>query len=189
MKKQKKNLVCSTCNVLVKDRLKRDKCSRCYQNFMNNESISYKLKTIYNRMYQRCNNKNKENSKYYLNKKLCSREEFLEKFENDNTYKRLFKNWIESGRQLKLTPSIDRIDNTKGYDIDNLQFITHSQNCSKDKHSVPVMVIKDQRLIGIFSTLGDAAKFTGLDVRAISRASRGIRKHVSGYTFVRLDDE
>jgi hypothetical protein len=44
---------------------------------------------------------------------------------------RLFIAWEESGFIIRLTPSIDRIDNKLGYEIGNLQFITQSENSSK----------------------------------------------------------
>ena len=51
--------------------------------------------------------------------------------ESDPEFIRLFKEWEESGYEYKLTPSIDRIDNSRGYDLDNIQFLTLSENSKK----------------------------------------------------------
>lgn len=47
-------------------------------------------------------------------------------------YSELHKKWVESRYKLKFCPSIDRIDNTKGYTFDNVQIITFEQNLSKE---------------------------------------------------------
>lgn len=47
------------------------------------------------------------------------------------TFISLYSEWQESGYELKLAPSIDRIDNTKGYYIDNIQWMTFSDNSRK----------------------------------------------------------
>lgn len=43
-------------------------------------------------------------------------------------YELLFEKYKESGFDRKLAPSIDRIDSKKGYVIDNMRWITHSEN-------------------------------------------------------------
>ena len=43
----------------------------------------------------------------------------------------LYDNWVLSKFEYKLSPSLDRVDNNKGYTVDNLQFLTHSENSRK----------------------------------------------------------
>jgi len=43
----------------------------------------------------------------------------------------LHEAWKYSNFNRKLTPSIDRIDNKKGYTVDNMQWMTLSNNSSK----------------------------------------------------------
>lgn len=50
---------------------------------------------------------------------------------NNEQYKKLFENWKNADFDRRLTPSINRIDPTKGYYLDNVEFITTSENCSK----------------------------------------------------------
>ena len=47
------------------------------------------------------------------------------------TFKDIYDLWVASGFQRRLSPSIDRIDNKKGYSIDNIQWITQSENSKK----------------------------------------------------------
>jgi hypothetical protein len=44
----------------------------------------------------------------------------------------LYKNWQENGYKRAYSPSIDRIDNRRGYEFDNLQWLTFSQNARKN---------------------------------------------------------
>jgi hypothetical protein len=39
--------------------------------------------------------------------------------------------WVDSGFTPKLVPSIDRIDNNKGYTIDNIRWLSKSDNSKK----------------------------------------------------------
>ena len=61
-----------------------------------------------------------------------SKEEFM-KWANENMDKfmELYAPWAASNYQKKLAPSVDRIDNSKGYTKDNLQWLTHGQNSAK----------------------------------------------------------
>lgn len=36
--------------------------------------------------------------------------------------------WVASGRQMDLIPSVDRLDNTQSYDLNNIQLVTWKQN-------------------------------------------------------------
>ena len=47
------------------------------------------------------------------------------------TFISLYRIWQDSGFERKLTPSIDRIDSSKGYTLDNIQWLTFSNNCKK----------------------------------------------------------
>lgn len=65
----------------------------------------------------------------------CTRKEFIEwcrKKENYLVFLKLFEAWKAGGFKRKDTPSIDRIDNKKGYQIENLQWLTQSENTKKD---------------------------------------------------------
>lgn len=50
-------------------------------------------------------------------------------------FKKLFKTWELCGYDRKLTPSINRIDSSKGYILGNIEFITHSENSTLGNYS------------------------------------------------------
>lgn len=60
-----------------------------------------------------------------------SREEFYKFGLESATFLTLFKLWRETGCTRKLTPSLDRIDRTKGYSLDNIQWLSVSDNSKK----------------------------------------------------------
>lgn len=75
------------------------------------------------------------NSSQSQGKGICTREEFYEwckAFENLDIFIALFYEWAGAGFPLHLTPSVDRIDPTKGYIIGNLQWLSFEENCRKN---------------------------------------------------------
>ena len=47
-------------------------------------------------------------------------------------YDEIYKAWVLSGYDKNYTPSIDRIDDSKGYSFDNVQIMTWSENRMKE---------------------------------------------------------
>ena len=89
------------------------------------------LDHIYNGIVQRC--EGRCNRSY----RVCgtvplSREEW-EKFckETDIEFMELYDVWKKSGFKRSLAPSIDRVNNDMGYEINNMQWLTQSANSSK----------------------------------------------------------
>lgn len=70
--------------------------------------------------------------KTYKNVKLkCTVEEFTKYAEKSNQLKKVYEKWVENNYSRKFTPTIDRIDITKDYSIDNIQFLSNSDNVKK----------------------------------------------------------
>lgn len=61
----------------------------------------------------------------YTSKELC---DWL--LDNDD-YIKMFNRWEDSGYASGLTPSIDRLDDYKGYSFDNIQLLTWDENRAK----------------------------------------------------------
>lgn len=103
---------------------------------------------VANEMYD----KQKYRAKTHNYKKVeYSRQEFLEWLYRDDTYTKLFNVWVESGNDKYLKPSIDRLDATKGYALDNIQVITWGENDQKGKHeNLTVKVVMQFDLNGNF---------------------------------------
>lgn len=88
-----------------------------------------KLMLTYNNMNRRVRGYVKPH--LYEGKFLLDRDTFYKWSENDLNYLTLYKDWVDSDYNSKLSPSIDRIDSSKGYSLGNIQWITHSENSSK----------------------------------------------------------
>jgi hypothetical protein len=90
------------------------------------------LLTMYMLMTRRAKS-SKFHSRAY-GKQLLSREEFTNLAMADNSLKGLFDKWVESGYERRLCPTPDRLDNSKGYELGNIQFITQSANATKGNY-------------------------------------------------------
>lgn len=84
--------------------------------------------TMYQNMKKRVSGGDKNKAHLYKDMQIMTKEEFHKWILNDEAYSRQFKIWEESGRQLKHTPSIDRIKSSEGYVIGNVRIISQSEN-------------------------------------------------------------
>lgn len=66
----------------------------------------------------------------YLGLPVLPLDEFYDWALDNYEFWRLYKHWVASGYNRKLTPSVNRIDSTKGYLIENMEWVTHSVNSS-----------------------------------------------------------
>lgn len=69
-----------------------------------------------------------------LGKELCGLEEFLAKYAHSRLVIKLWETWRDSGYALFLTPSIDRVDSTKGYSLENIQWLAWQDHVCKTKY-------------------------------------------------------
>ncbi len=59
-------------------------------------------------------------------------QELREYLMNNQKYINMFNRYIESGRDKNLAPSVDRLENDRGYSFDNIQLITWKENLLKE---------------------------------------------------------
>lgn len=64
-------------------------------------------------------------------KELLPRDEFYEWALSSDRFEELFAAYEESGYDRKLAPSPDRIDPDRGYTLDNMRWLTHSENSGR----------------------------------------------------------
>lgn len=115
-----------------------------------------------------------------------------------NGLNQLWINYLESGKDKNLKPSIDRIDPYKGYEFDNMQLITWRENHLKgvrsNKHKKsyqyrengkPVSLYKNGIFVKTFKSSVLCAKFLGVHKVSISKVLNGrlktIKKHTVKY--------
>lgn len=125
--------VCS-CKRIKENRIKKIDYYSKYDFFRNKENYKLICSRKYSMMKQRVLRTSSHRSSAE-GKDIISKEEFMEwcyKESNKNSFIKLQKIWKESGYKRTLAPSIDRIDNEKGYSIDNLQWLSLRDNIKKD---------------------------------------------------------
>lgn len=64
----------------------------------------------------------------YKGLELCTKKEFITWAEKDLDFNWLFVQYKNSKGVRALAPSVDRIDSSKGYTLDNMRFLTLSEN-------------------------------------------------------------
>lgn len=88
------------------------------------------LSNIYTRMLQRVRGLNTRNPHLFKGKPILEREFFKMWSKNHPEFLILYKQWVISEFNNKLTPSVNRLDSSRGYTIDNMEWVTFSQNCT-----------------------------------------------------------
>lgn len=85
------------------------------------------LMRVYRNMKSRIKGIQKTKFHLYKGKSLLSKETFYDWSKTSN-FSTLFTVYVKSDYQMKLAPSIDRIDASLGYEIGNIRWVTHSEN-------------------------------------------------------------
>lgn len=95
------------------------------------------LMRLYRNMNSRINGVQKAKHHLYVGKELIDRDSFYWWALGSQKFYELFGAYKEANFERKLAPSVDRIDSTKGYTLDNMEWVTMSENSrrgSKSKH-------------------------------------------------------
>ena len=82
----------------------------------------------YRNMESRVTGIQKLKAHLYKGKSLLDREEFYNWAFNNEDFNRLYIAWVENKYDRKLCPTVDRIDSEYGYFLENMRWITHSEN-------------------------------------------------------------
>lgn len=104
----------------------------------------------YNYMRDRVTDpKRSEGGRHYYNLPICSRQEFFQFANSNPKFSRLFKTYKRSRGNRAKAPSVDRIDIYKGYTLNNIQFLTLSDNVLK-VHSDKWFTLKSKKTGKLF---------------------------------------
>ncbi len=86
------------------------------------------LMRLYRNMKSRIDGVQKQKHYLYEGKELIGKNEFYDWAKSNSAFVRLFEEYEKSGYDRKLSPSVDRMDSSKGYEVSNMEFVTHSEN-------------------------------------------------------------
>lgn len=86
------------------------------------------LMRVYRNMLSRVVGIQKREAHFYEGLPILPKQVFYAWSWSDAEFWRLWEQWQSTERVQTLTPSIDRKDATKGYTLDNMQWVTQSEN-------------------------------------------------------------
>ena len=119
------------------DRLKQNERQRELRRLNNNAYTKKYEKTprgflmrLYRNMQSRVTGVQVKKRHLYHGKELLSREDFYTwaLHGNEKQFFNMFEEYENSGYDRKLAPTVDRINSAKGYTLDNMRWLTHSEN-------------------------------------------------------------
>jgi len=122
-------------------------------------------------------------------------EELQEWLSNDWLFDLLRINWINCGFLKDMRPSIDRIDDNKGYSFDNIQVMTWKENKTKSEidmrsgklthgnnpQKAVLQLNKSNQITKEYVSINEAGRQTGIDFKCISACCVGRTKTAGGY--------
>jgi hypothetical protein len=120
---------CKVCKLLEQKKY-REKCNNSSTKKYEKTKSGFVMRA-YRNMQSRIKGIQAKKYHLYFGKSILAKEKFYEWCQYDEQFHILFDNWQRKNYDRKLTPSIDRIDSSKGYIIGNMQWITHSENSRK----------------------------------------------------------
>jgi len=114
-----------------------------------------------------------------------SLEEFREWACNKEDFITIYDKWVESFYMKPLRPSADRIDDNKGYSLDNIKIVTWQENDEKEraKKRKPILRINEDGSTCEFESALQAFRATGISFSSIREVCRGKRKSAGGYVW------
>lgn len=101
-----------------------------YCNFHTRKAtINRFLGNLYSGMKERVSGRKTKRPDLYKGKPLIPKDAFMIWAKNHPDFFSLYKRWASCNFDRKLTPTINRIDSSKGYVLGNIEWMTNSQNC------------------------------------------------------------
>lgn len=105
---------------------------KTYDKIRYRTNIERLKKCKYRGIVSRSENKYKNRDYLVAGMNYLSWEQFEKWWElNESDFRKCYIIWKKSGYRNKFAPSIDRIDSSKGYTTENMQWLLLTQNCSK----------------------------------------------------------
>ena len=170
--------ICNTCNTkkeLSEFRNKEKRCKKCY--YERNLNLERTKKGIVKRLY--IDQKSRKDKKLYY-----SEQELFIWFWDQPNAEILYSNWVDSGYLKSQKPSVDRLDDYKGYSFDNIQLITWKENNKKPTPKKRKKVLKydlEMNFITEYKSLTEAANSINGHKSDICHVCKGKNKTSKGF--------
>jgi len=157
-------------------------CKECRD--LEYEKTKHSIDRLFSVIYssQKANSKTREHKEPAYTKKQLR--EWVE-ITNKDKFDKLLDNWIESGYKKMYKPSVDRLDDSKGYTLDNIQLVTFQENVDKQAEEVymgslnanviPVYQYDEDGIyVNSYSSATAASRATGQHRKMIKKACDGV---------------
>jgi len=104
---------------------------------------------------------------------------------SQESFDKLYDIWVKSGYITTLKPSVDRIDDKKGYSFNNIQLMTWGDNCKKGRLLIkkPVLQLFNSSTSKEYESIAKAGLDTKIDPASISRACSGVQILAGGFNW------
>lgn len=106
-------------------------------------------------------------------------DELREWIKKQKNFLQLFKEWEKSNYDTFKKPSIDRLDNSKGYNFDNIELVTWEENLNRGRcdrnycvKSVSMVCKYSNEKLKTFESISEAAKYLKKDRQAVTHIRR-----------------
>ena len=111
---------------------------------------------------------------------------------SQDNFEELYNNWVKSKYQKDLRPSINRLDNLKGYSFDNIELITWRENYMKDIDRNRKLAVKSNmrpilqftrkgKFINGYESIMSAGRNTKINPSQILQVCKNFRKTAGNY--------
>jgi len=113
-----------------------------------------------------------------------TKKELVEWLLNQQLFHYIYNRWVASGCEKMMVPSVDRLDDYKGYSLNNIRITTWSENMKKGhrdrkngnnrKHLKSVLQYDlNNKFIKEHYSMSEASRKTGVSLSSISESCRG----------------
>jgi len=188
--------VCNNCKIekplseFHRDKYTRDGYTTICKKCRNTQGKEYKktlqglLKTIYRHQHETSEKRGHPPPTYTF-------EELCQWFVLQPNWEDLYYKWQASGYDRKLIPSVDRIDDSKGYSLNNIQLITAYENIMKQVNKLKIKVNQydlNGNYIKTWESMSEAYIKLGIGTTNIKKACEGKYRYAGGYQWRYTND-